>query len=58
MQEITQLRRGLAFAAGQGDVAIDMQVAEWKRRAIQRSLYGVDINTPRWKSANYACGSP
>ena len=44
MQEITQLRRGLALAAGQGDAAIDMRVAEWKRRAIQWSLYGVDIN--------------
>ena len=44
LQEITQLRRGLALAAGQGDAAIDMQVAEWKRRAIQWSLYGVDIN--------------
>ena len=44
MQEITQLRRGLALAAGHSDAAIDQQVANWKRRAIQWSLYGVDIN--------------
>ena len=44
MQEIVQLRRGLALAAGQLDADIDLQVAEWKRRAIQWSLYGVDNN--------------
>lgn len=45
MQEIVQLRRGLALAAGQIDADIDLQAAEWKRRAIQWSLYGVD-NSP------------
>ena len=44
MQEIVQLRRGLALAAGQYEADIDLQVAEWKRRAIQWSLYGVDNN--------------
>ena len=44
MQEIVQLRRGLAVAAGQFDTDISVQVAEWKRRAIQWSLYGVDNN--------------
>ena len=44
MQEITQLRRGLALAAGASDEDIEQDVAIWKRRAIQWSLYGVDIN--------------
>ena len=44
MQEITQLRRGLALAAGKNDEEIEQNVAEWKRRAIQWSLYGVDNN--------------
>jgi len=44
MQEITQLRRGLALAAGTSDEGIERSVAAWKRRAIQWSLYGVDIN--------------
>ena len=44
MQEITQLRRGLALAAGTSDEEIERSVAAWKRRAIHWSLYGVDIN--------------
>ncbi len=44
MQEIIQLRRGLALAAGLPDEQIDRLAAEWKRRAIQSSLYGVDVN--------------
>lgn len=44
MQEIVQLRRGLALAAGKPDVWIERNVSAWKRRAIQWSLYGVDSN--------------
>ena len=44
MQEIVQLRRGLALADGQTDERIEQGVVEWKRRAIQWSLYGVDNN--------------
>ena len=44
MQEIVQLRRGLALADGQPDEWIEQSVAEWKRRAIRWSLYGVDNN--------------
>ena len=44
MQEIVQLRRGLALANGQPDEWIEQGVPEWKRRAIQWSLYGVDNN--------------
>ena len=44
MQEIVQLRRGLALAHDQPDEWIEHSVSDWKRRAIQWSLYGVDNN--------------
>lgn len=44
MQEIVQLRCGLALADGQPDEWIEQCVPEWKRGAIQWSLYGVDNN--------------
>lgn len=45
MQEIVLLRRGLEMAQQQHDVDFsDLEIAEWKRRAITHSLYGVDIN--------------
>lgn len=44
MQEMVRLRKGMAHAAGEDDAQIDEHVEEWKRRAIEHSLYGVDIN--------------
>ena len=57
MQEIIQLRRGLAIATSRRGQRVDVrgepieqeewtsqQLAGWKRRAIQWSLYGVDNN--------------
>jgi adenine-specific DNA-methyltransferase len=44
MQEIVQLRRGMLHARQQYAEDEQEQVAAWKRRAIQWSLYGVDIN--------------
>ena len=44
MQEIVQLRRGMAHAKNDFTEVADERVADWKRRAIQNSLYGVDIN--------------
>lgn len=44
MQEMVRLRRGMAHAANEYDAVIDERVEDWKRRAIEHSLYGVDIN--------------
>lgn len=44
MQEMVRLRKGMAHAAGGFDSEIEERVEDWKRRAIEHSLYGVDIN--------------
>jgi len=46
MQEIVQLRWGIVYAKQHyvEPEEKDKQIAEWKRRAITWSLYGVDIN--------------
>lgn len=44
MQEMVRIRKGMAHAAGEFETEIEERVEEWKRRAIEHSLYGVDIN--------------
>ncbi|MEW6033602.1 MAG: TaqI-like C-terminal specificity domain-containing protein [Chloroflexota bacterium] len=44
MHEIVHLRRGLMHTKGAYVEREEDEVAKWKRRAIQWSLYGVDIN--------------
>lgn len=44
MQEMVRLRKGMAHATGEYDAEIEERVEDWKRRAIEHSLYGVDIN--------------
>lgn len=44
MQEMVRLRKGIAHAADEFDAEIEERVEDWKRRAIEHSLYGVDIN--------------